>query len=137
MKIGYTKAQDIINRTRIDLTRILEEMENNQTTEDREAYSTLDGIIEELQGAEDYLNYLNSPAKEGILEEDHSTGKYFIAYDDATESSNLSCGSQLELFHENEWIIGRVEAKDGDYYFYGADSPFLFRGMRVRNREAI
>lgn len=134
MRPGYTKAQDIINKTRIDLSRILKEMQNNQTTEDKEAFDTLDSIIDKMQTADDYLNYLNSPTKQGVLEEDHGTGKYFIVYDDATESHNLSCGSTLELFLDDEWIIGRVEARDGKYYFCGADRPFLFRGMKARKR---
>lgn len=138
MKVGYTKAQDIINRTRIDLTRILDDIGKNQTAEDREAYSTLDRIIEELEGAEDYLNYLNSPAKEGILMLNRNNDKYYIAYDNGTESYDLSCGYKLELFLDGEWIIGRVEARgNGEYYFYGADKPSLSYGMKVRKRDIL
>lgn len=134
MKNEYTKAQDIINKAKFQLQKILDEVQGNKTVEDHEAYSILDNIIDRLTSAENELEYLNSPVKYGVLQEDHETGKYYIAYDDGTESHNLSCGSTLELLIDDDWIIGRVEARDGQYYFYGADKPHLFRGMMVRKR---
>jgi len=134
MKVEYTKAQDIINKSRLQLEKILQTAENNKFLEDKEAYYTLDDIIEHLKGAEDYLNYLNTPPKEGILMLNHESDKYYIAYDDGAESYDLSCGSTLELFLDDNYIIGRVEARDGKYYFYGAGKPSLSYGMRVRKR---
>jgi len=86
-----------------------------------------------MTSVEDEFKYLNSPTKEGVLQEDQDAGKYYIAFDDGSPSCNLSCGSTLELY-DDDWIIGRVEAKDGEYYFYGGDRPHLFRGMKVRKR---
>lgn len=78
MKSEYTKAQDIINKARLDLTKI---------------------------------------------------------YNHDGESCDLSCGYKLELFVDDEWVIGRVEARgNGEYYFYGSNRPSLIQGMRVRKR---
>ena len=135
MKAEYTKAQDIINKSRLQLETILKAAENNKALEDKEAYYTLDNIIERLERAEDYLNYLNTPTKKGILMLNHDNNKYYIAYDDGTESYDLSCGYKLELFLDDEWNIGRVEARgDGEYYFYGCGKPSLFTGMKARKR---
>lgn len=134
MKVEYTKAQDIINKARIQLEKLLEEIHGNQTVEDHEAYSNLDNIIDKLTSAENEFEYLNAPVKEGILSLDHGTDKYYIDYDDGCQSALLSCGSSLEIFYEGDWVIGRVEAQDRNYYFYGADKPLLFKGMRVRKR---
>lgn len=70
--------------------------------------------------------------KEGFLTEDRERKKYYIIYDDNTESNFLSCGSPLDIYYNNEWQEGRVEARGGKYYFYGDDNPFLYTGMRVR-----
>lgn len=142
MKKEYTKAEVIINRARLDLMSLLNDAGNNKTIEDQEAYATLDSVIDKMASAEDEFKYLNSPTKEGILQEDQERGKYYIVYDEGTESCNLSCGSPLEVYLYDDWIIGRVEARDGvgassgrDYYFYGGDRPLLFTGMKVRTRE--
>jgi len=45
----------------------------------------------------------------------------------------FTCGSPIEIYYNGEWIIGRVEADiKGNYYFYGADKPYLHNGMRAR-----
>lgn len=136
MKAAYTKAEDVINKAQMELDRILETAAGgNQTIEDQEAYSTLENIIDRLERAENYLKYLNKPVKNGVLQLDTDTGKYFISFDDGEEGYLLSCGHTLEVYIDDEWIIGRVEARgDGEYYFYGADRPALYRGMRVRKR---
>lgn len=134
MKVEYTKAQDIINKARLQLQKILDGIQDNKTVEDHEAYSNLDNIIDKLTISENEFEYLNSPTKEGFLLLDNDTDKYFINYSDGLESSLLSCGSTLEIFNDGEWIIGRVEARDGKYYFYGLDKPFLFVGLKVRKR---
>ena len=134
MKAEYTKAEYIINKARFQLQKLLDEIQDNQTIEDHEAYSTLDNIIDKMTSAENEFEYLNSPTKEGILIFDNDTDKYYIDYDDGSTSCLLSCGSTLELFLDGEWIIGRVEARNGDYYFYGGDKPSLNYGMKARKR---
>ncbi|KNZ41449.1 DUF5348 domain-containing protein [Acetobacterium bakii] len=141
MNYEYMKARDIISKAHYELEDIFKHTEPEnmtsdfQSLENREARDTLEKVIGCLDIARDHLEYLNSPIKEGVLEEDSRTQKFFIIYDDRTESYNFGCGSSLELFINGEWIIGRVEAnQEGEYYFYGAGRPLLFRGMRVRKR---
>ena len=69
--------------------------------------------------------------KEGVLVEDKQRKKFYIVYDDMTESNFLSCGSPLDACIDYEWYEGRVEAADGRYYFYGDTKVFLYTGMRV------
>lgn len=134
MKNEYLKAQGIIARAKADLNKLLDEVSGNQTMEDLEAYAILDNAIDKLGNAEFDLRYLNSPVKNGVLDEDGESGRYYIAYDDGSTGYNLTCGDSIELFSDDEWILGRIEAKDQKYYFYGSGQPFLYRGMRVRKR---
>lgn len=137
MKAEYTKAQDIISKAGNDLNRILNMMADNKTAEDREAFYTLETIINQIEEAAHYLNYLNSPTKAGTLEEDPS-GKYYIIYDDGGKGDLLSCGHDLEIYYNDQWIIGRVEAREGDYIFYSDEiKPFLLKGMRARKRGRL
>lgn len=134
MKNEYLKAQGIIARAKADLQKLFDDISGNKTMEDQEAYATLDNVIGKLDSADYDFKYLNSPVKEGVLQEDRESGRYYIAYDDGTSGSNLTCGSSLELFSDDEWILGRVEARDQVYYFWGSGQPTLYRGMRVRKR---
>lgn len=135
MKEEFNEAQNVINKAKFDLSRIFNNTGDNNTVEDQEVWNTLKEIIEHLESAEDYLNYLNAPLKEGVLGKDHETGEYFIAYDDGTESHDLSCGSKIELFIDDEWDIGSIDARDEQFYFNGSDQLILFIGMRVRKRK--
>lgn len=132
MDKNYLKAKEIIDNARGDLNNIFVKAEC-KGVENEAAYRLLENIIEKLEDIAKGIKYLGSPTKEGILVED-SNGKYFIEYDDGSKSYNLSCGNTLELLYNDEWQIGRVEAKDGEYYFYGEGIPFLHNGMRARKR---
>ena len=62
-----------------------------------------------------------------------------ISYDDGS-ADELSCGFPIEVFLpgnervDEGWHYGRVENREGKYYFFGADKPFLNIGMRARIR---
>ena len=99
-----------------------------------ESYYLLEDTAEKLTNARNYLQYLSAPTKEGVLREGDN-GKFYIEYMDGTESHLLSWGNPLELFLEDDWVIARIEAKDGKYYFHNGDKPFLYEGMRARKRE--
>jgi len=130
----YREAIDIIEEARREIDKILEKQPEVKGVENLEAYYLLEDTAERLGSARNYLQYLSAPTKEGRLRED-SNGKFFIEYMDGTESHLLSCGNPLELFLEDDWVIARVEAKDGKYYFHAGDKPFLYEGMRARKRE--
>jgi len=133
MDKNYFRAREIINKARHELEKIYNSADH-KGIEDQEANSLLEILIEKLEAAESEINYLSSPVKEGRLIEDGSRGKFYIEYDDKTESPVLNCGSALELYYNDEWHIGRVEATDGKYFFYGEDRPFLYTSMKARKR---
>jgi hypothetical protein len=84
-------------------------------------------LDEELKEIEHYTR----PTREGKLGE-NDYGKFELG------DRTFSCGSPLEVFIDGEWWHGRVEATDGQYYFYNEQdrdlSPNLYRGMTVRVR---
>ncbi len=133
MDNNYIKAESIINNASYELKKIFEKADY-KGTENREAYNTLEQLIERLEDAEKYIRYLATPTQEGVLKEHTGVGKFYIVYDNGEESHLLSCGNTLEIYIEDEWHIGRVEATDGKYYFYGEGRPFLYTGMRARKR---
>jgi len=131
----YKQATEVIRGARIDIESILDAPGvDNKTAEDREAYSLLNDIMERMTIAEGFLEYLQKPTEEGTLEEDPLRRKFYVSFDNGKEGHMLSCGSPLELLIDEEWEIGRVEAKDGNYYFYGEGRPYLCKGMRARIR---
>lgn len=141
---NYLRANDIINQARYKLQKLFDNS-STKGLENQEAYKEIETLLEHLEDAEKSLEYLSKPTKEGRLAKDLG-GKFFIAYDDGTESYNLSCGSTVEVYLQEDleedveegWHIGRVEhkSKNGQegYYFYGANKPFLYEGMRSRKR---
>lgn len=133
----YLSARNIVRNTKDELTTILESISSRDrdSIENNKAFYHLEYIIDKLDSVDNEFKYLNSDVKEGTLQI-LDYGKYFIAYDDGTESYPLSCGHGLEMWDsdEEEWIIGRVEYNKG-YYFVGRNKPYLFNGMRVRKRQ--
>lgn len=141
---NYLRAEDTISQTRYRLQKLLENS-STKGLENHEAYREIENLLEHLEDAERSLQYLSKPTKEGKLIESDG-GKFYIAYDDGTESYLLSCGNNLEVYLQEDleedveegWHIGRVEhrSKNGQegYYFYGANKPFLYQGMRARKR---
>lgn len=136
MNEKYQEAKETITRARKQLEEITREPEiTNGSIEDREAYDTLQDLLDRLEESERALNYLGSATQEGTLIMDPARGKFYIGYYDGGQSYLLSCGSSLELFMNDQWHIGRVEANSaGVYYFYGEGRPELAHGMRARLR---
>lgn len=142
---NYVKAENIISKTRYELKKVLDDVSSNGT-ENSKAFSEIEYLLEKLEDVETDLQYLNKPTKEGSLIKADG-GKFYIAYDDGEESYPLSCGNSLEVYLKEDssedveegWHIGRVEhtSKNGQtgYYFYGANKPFLYQGMRARKRN--
>lgn len=132
----YLNAREIVDLAKIKLESIGEQVDI-EGLENNTAYFSLLNLVDKLEDFSYEINYLSSPFKEGILRAtDH--GKFYIFYDDETESYPLSCSSSLEVLVDDLWQIGRVEYRSEDdyegYYFYGEDKPFLHSGMRVRKR---
>ena len=133
MEQGYILAESIISKAAYELNKIYDSA-GVKSPEDTEAYRAIEKALYALRDTEQELRYLSSPTKEGQLQE-QSNGKFAIEYTDGTESEDLSCGSSLEIYDQEEgWQFGRVEAKDGQYYFWGDSRPFLYTGMRARKR---
>lgn len=133
MNNQYREARQIIEEARRELDSILAKEPGTKGEENKEAYFLLEDLAERLSRSRDYLDYLNAPTKEGVLRESES-GKFYVEFTDGAESHLLSCGNSLELLLDDEWIIARVEAKNGKYYFYNGDKPYLSEGMRARLR---
>lgn len=137
MDSSYSTAYKIIQSTRIKLNEIMKAAPY-KGFENAEANNELEDLIAHLEMAERTLSYLSVTPREGQLEYDPTQERYYIAYDDGTESGTLHAGDGLEAFVNDEWHIGRVEHRTaevgGGYYFYGPGRPSLQMGMRVRSR---
>lgn len=137
MNINYLKTLDIMEDTKTKLKKLLDTTEISDF-EDEEASYILQKIIEKLEDTEIILEYLNATPKDGILKKNTLTGKFYIEYNNTTNSHPLNYGNILELFYENEWHIGKIACttKHGEnlYYFHGDQKLFLCPGMVVRRR---
>lgn len=137
MDVNYTEAYRIIQSARVKLNQIMKTAPY-KTFEDAEACNELEDLIDRLEASERTLTYLSSTPKEGVLQVEPTQDRYFIAFDDGTESNTLHAGDGLEAYYNDEWQIGRVEYRTAEvgegYYFYGPGRPSLYRGMRVRSR---
>jgi len=129
----YREAWGILEQARYELNKIYEADPGATSEEDKEAYYILEDIISRLESAANSIEYLKAPPKEGRLREE-SNGKFYIEYKDGTSGYLLSCGNRLEIRDGDQWQIGRVEAKNGKYYFYGDTKPNLYEGMEARTR---
>lgn len=136
----YLKALDDIAYIKSRIGRAYNEG-TTKTFEDKEASQVLEKLLDQLQDAENDLNYYSLSYKEGRLNES-SNGKFAVLYDKGGESYPLSCGSSLEAYLQEDkengieqgWHSGRVEHNGKGYYFYGPGKPMLYTGMRVRLR---
>lgn len=93
----------------------------------------LSGLLYQLEDIQAQIEYLMLPAREGELSH-NLRGRYYIRFEDGEMSNDLTSGHPVEVFLDGEWNVGRVEHRDGSYYFYGGDRPFLADGMRARIR---
>ena len=93
---------------------------------------------EALDAAHSSIKHFSKDVKEGRLIE-KSNGRFLIKFKDGTESYDLTCGSNLEIyidktdFHETGWFSGRVEYSS-EYYFFGIDKLSLKSDMKARER---
>lgn len=141
MDNNYIKALDIIEKAKYDLSKIYEKG-TTETLEDKKAYKEIEKVLDCLDDAKDTIIHYNKPIWEGSLMENEN-GKFSIEFNDGSSPHALSCGSSLEVYLREDsdedvdegWHSGRVEANNKGYYFYGANKPMLYQGMRVRIRE--
>ena len=140
MHINYLKAADELKAAMSDIKQLMESA-SRKSFEDKIAYRYLEGIVEKMDVAIDRIEHYSRPAKEGTLRE-MDNEKFELLDKNGKHVRSFSCGSPIECFieydDEAEWHSGRVEhtTRDGysGYYFYGADKPFLYTGMRARIR---
>lgn len=142
MNNEFIKANYLVSDLNYKLKAIFDDLDENYHTninslEDERAYDKLEYLIDAIDDFERDIKYLSSDDKEGFLKL-HYSNKFYIVYDDNTESELLSCGHSLEILVDDEWHIGRVEysweINNKGYYYYGLDNPLLYEGMRVRKR---
>lgn len=137
----YTRALDIIWKAKVDLKKIYDNAAA-KTFEDKKAYKAIERLVESLENTEETIEHYNKPAKDGTLMED-VRGKFYIEFSDGSSSYPFSCGSSIEVYLKDDpeedidqgWYSGRVEHNGEGYYFYGANKPMLYTGMRARVRE--
>lgn len=123
------------------LNQVLEDNpsgDDELTIEEKNIRYNLYKAAEALDAAHSSIKYFSKAVKEGRLIE-KSNGRFLIKFQDGTESYDLTCGSDLEVYidktdhHEAGWFSGRVEYSS-DYYFYGIDKLSLKSDMKARER---
>ena len=120
-----------IDKLKVKVSKVIEEFIGNERSfEDEEMLIILDNFVDRLECKIDDLKYFNWIAKEGYLEKMYND-KFSI------NGQSLGCGSSLEICIDDTWYIGRVEHKDGAYYFYNSECgyPQLYDGMKARKRN--
>jgi hypothetical protein len=140
MNINYLKAKNKMSLLKSELNSIFDNVPS-KTLEDKIAYSNLEAIIDNLDEVISRINHYSKPVIEGTLRE-MDNGKFELI-SNGEYVTYFSCGSSIECFcydefdEEYKWFAGRVEYKDGGYYFYCSDAgnPFLFTGMTARIRK--
>ncbi|WP_326910624.1 DUF5348 domain-containing protein [Sedimentibacter sp. MB31-C6] len=140
-KKAFIEIDEVINQADELKNKCLLMIDNVE--EDR-VNNALDSFVAKIEDFIEDLYYLNAPVKEGILSFDSTTEKFYISYNDGTDSFLFGCGTSIEIYDINndEWIIGRIEGRNigtnsfvNEYYFYGVNNPTLYKGMRVRKRQ--
>jgi len=131
MDQAYTTAKDIIADSHKELARLLE-IAAQAAGADQAAHALISSLLDKMSAAEKELTYLGSQIKEGLLTIGQDE-KYGIQFAEGG-GYPLEVGSHLELFSDEEWHLGRVEARGGRYYFYGEGRPFMRPGMKARIR---
>lgn len=136
----FQRTLNSLETCKLKLEEQLKDLPKKES-EDRRAYSFIEGFTERLESLMDELDYLSKDVKEGVLAEDTDEKRYYIEYTDGSKSYNLHCGYSLEIWDGEEWLYGSVEhridwdSKQQGYYFNGGAKPFLFDGMKVRKRQ--
>ena len=137
----YTKYLNEISELAHKLGKALEQLPDDEsgTMEENEIYNALYWAHEKLIDAKRDIKYFSNPnTKEGYLHMNRS--ERFELY-----GVEFRCGSPIEVYLIEEpknnikggWHAGRVEARNGEYYFFGANNPSLYDGMRVRVRNGF
>lgn len=144
----YTKHLKNISTLAEELNSTLDKLpgcSDDETMEETEIRYALNHAAEKLNDAKIAIEHFSKPAKEGHLRE-NSSGKFEIDFKKGDSSYPLSCGNDLEVYLEEDpeknieagWYAGRVEhtTMNGQtgYYFYGPGKPFLYSGMKARQR---
>ena len=135
----YTKYLSEISDLAHKLGEALEKLPDDEsgTMEENEIYNALYWAHEKLIDAKRDIQYFSNPnTKDGYLHMNNKS-KRFELY-----SVEFRCGSPIEVYLREEpesnvkegWHSGRVEARNGEYYFFGANNPSLYEGMKVRVR---
>ncbi len=137
MDIVYLKAIDKAKLAAADIQNLLETAPV-RAFEDKQANMIFEDLTAHLHSVINRLESFAKPAVEGKLQE-MDNGKFEVVSCHGKSIGYLSCGSPLEIYSHEEsgWFPGRVEHKNGHYYFYSIDlgHPALFTGMKARIRD--
>lgn len=126
---------DILSALSVARAEILQSVHgiDGGTFERAEIISAIEGLSDNMEEISRLVEYLCLPKKSGILRK-NARGRFFLVCPDGEELPDLTCGAPLEIFSDEEWWIGRVEHRSGEYYFYGHGKPDLQDGMIARVR---
>ena len=131
-----TALSTFIEKTKIETEKIHEDNPCEEL-EDNEVSKSLIALMEKLDDIKNTIKYYSNPTNEGYLVE-NSSGKYVIKFLNGDSSSEIVCGSNIEVFVNGKgWKAGRTEySEEKGYYFYNAEElyPKLYTDMKVRIR---
>lgn len=141
----YTKHLYDISTLAKKLQNTLDSLSTDgETMEEAKIQQALYNASEALDKAKNAIEYFSKEAKEGklrLLEND----RFALFNRSGKELREFTCGCSIEVYLKADkekyiqagWYAGRVEydnTRDG-YYFYGANKPMLYEGMKARIRE--
>ena len=133
----YHKSKEKLENFIYGMKKMVEQAPS-KTFEDEMICRKLEGLVEKMDDVVYAIEHYSKPAREGTLRKIEN-GKFDLIDAGGKSIAYFSCGSsiecELEYDGELEWFAGRVEYRDGGYYFYGADKPYLYNGMKARVRR--
>ena len=131
-----------------EISNLAEKLENSleqlpgefESMEEREIRYSLESLVNKLQNAKFKMEHFSLSTEEGFLRENEN-GRFEL------NDTVFTCGHPIEVYLEKNleadieegWYPGRVEGRfvDGinQYYFFGANKPSLYPGMKARIRK--
>lgn len=131
----YLQVLSLLEKVKKEIEYVFDKADNDGF-ENKKAYHSLERTVEKLEDSILALKHF-SKEKEGGRLYKLSNGRWAFSNGSGKEVS-FSCGCPIEVYNEseNEWQSGRIERKDGEYYFYNHDSEHLelYADMKVRIR---
>ena len=137
MDSNYLEVRNKMLLVSNELRKVLDRSANT-SFEENLVYCKVENLLEKISSIADDINHFALPTKTGTLRK-MDNGRFELVSATGKQITYFSCGSliecQVKYDDEMQWFAGRVEYRDGGYYFYGVNKPFLYNGMPARIRE--